>query len=85
MGGPGAAMDAMARVSPYAGGTMILRTLGTGTFGRVVFARDPRANGPERSVDVALEVAKSGGTARKKILWEAACLRKVARARHQAH
>ena len=73
-------MDAMARVSPYAEGTMILRTLGTGTFGRVVLARDPRGDGPERSVDIALKVAKSGGTTRKKILWEAACLRKVAHA-----
>ena len=38
-------MDASARVSPYVGGTMILRTLGTGIFGRVVLARYPRAMG----------------------------------------
>ena len=68
----------MARVSPYVEGTIILRTLGTGTFGRVVLARNPRGNGHERSIDIALKVAKSGGTTRKKILWEAACLRKVA-------
>ncbi len=73
-------MDAMATVSPYVEGTMILRTLGVGSFGRVVLARDPRGGGPERSVDVALKVAKSGGTTRKNILWEAACLRKVAHA-----
>ena len=68
----------MARVSPYVEGTIILRTLGTGTFGRVVLARNPSGNGHERSIDIALKVAKSGGTTRKKILWEAACLRKVA-------
>ncbi len=70
----------MARVSPHVEGTRILRTLGAGTFGRVVLARDPRGDGPERSVDLALKVATSGGTTRKKILWEAACLRKVAHA-----
>jgi len=77
---PGAAMDAMARVSPYVEGTRILRTLGAGSFGRLVLARDPRGDGPERSVELALKVATSGGTTRKKILWEAACLRKVAHA-----
>ena len=83
MRGPGVAMDAMARVtvSPYVEGAFILRTLGFGSFGRVVLARYPRGGGPERSVDLALKVAsKSGGTRRKQILWEAACLRKVAHA-----
>ena len=76
-------MDAMARVtvSPYVEGALILRTLGSGSFGRVVLARYPRGGGPERSVDLALKVAsRSGGTRRKQILWEAACLRKVAHA-----
>ena len=74
-------MDAMARVSPYVKGVTILRTLGAGSFGRVVLARYPRGDGPERSVDVALKVAtRSGGGTRKKILREAACLRKVAHA-----
>jgi serine/threonine protein kinase len=74
-------MDAMARVSPYVKGVTILRTLGAGSFGRVVLARYPRGDGPERSVDVALKYAsRSGGGTRKKILREAACLRKVAHA-----
>ena len=59
---------------------MILRTLGTGTFGRVVLARDPRDDGTERGDDVALTIAKSGMTTRKKFLWEATCLRQVAHA-----
>ena len=71
-------MHAMATVSPYVQGTMILRTLGIGSYGRVVLARDPRPDGPERSVDLAMQFAK--GTTRKKIPWEAAILRKVAHA-----
>ena len=71
-------MHAMATVSPYVQGTMILRTFGIGSYGRVVLARDPRPDGPERSVDRAMKFAK--GTTRKKILWEAAILRKVAHA-----
>ena len=71
-------MHAMATVSPYVQGTMILRTLGTGTYGRVVLARDPRPDGPERRVDLAMKFAE--GTTRKEILWEAALLRKVAHA-----
>ena len=71
-------MHAMATVSPYVQGTMILRTLGIGSYGRVVLARDPRPDGPERSVDLAMKFAK--GTTRKNILWEAAILRKVAHA-----
>ena len=73
-------MDAVATVSPYVEGTKILRTLGAGSFGRVVLARDPSGGGPERSVDLAMKVAKPGGTTRKIILWEAAFLRKVAHA-----
>ena len=59
-------------------GTLILRTFGIGSYGRVVLARDPRPDGPERSVDLAMKFAK--GTTRKNILWEAAILRKVAHA-----
>ena len=72
--GPGAAMHAMATVSPCVQGTMILRTLGCGTYGRVVLARD----GPECSVDLAMKFAR--GTTRKNVLWEAAILREVAHA-----
>ena len=72
-------MHAMATVSPYVQGTRILRTLGTGTYGRVVLARDPRPDGPERSVDLAMKYFTKG-TTRKNILWEAAVLRKVAHA-----
>ena len=72
--------DAMAKVSPYVAGTQVLRTLGAGTYGRVVLARDPRGDGPQRSVEIALKVPRSGGTTRKQILWEAACLREVAHA-----
>ena len=82
MRGPGAAKDAMARVtvSPYVERT-VLRTLGAGSFGRVVLAKWRMGDGPERSVDLALKVAsRTGGTRRKTILWEAACLRKVAHA-----
>ena len=69
-------MDAMAGVSPYVDGTRILRTLGAGSFGRVVLARYP-----DTRVDVALKIAdRRGGTSRKRILWEAACLREVAHA-----
>ena len=71
-------MHAMATVSPYVQGTMILRTLGIGGYGRVVLARDPRPDGPERSADLAMTCAM--GTTRKKILWEAAVLRQVAHA-----
>ena len=71
-------MDAMAtrlssqRVSPYVE-REILRTLGTGDsffFGRVVLARDPRGDGPERSVEVALKMTfrSSGASRRKDIL-----------------
>ena len=74
--GRGAAVDAMAGVSPYVDGTRILRTLGAGSFGRVVLARYP-----DTRVDVALKIAdRRGGTSRKRILWEAACLREVAHA-----
>ena len=71
-------MDAMARVSPYVAGVRILRTLGAGSFGRVVLARDPRGAGPERNVEISLKLARSGGPTREEIIWEAACLRKVA-------
>ena len=54
--------------------------LGTGSFGRVVLARDPRGAGPERSFQIALKVARPGGPTREDILWEAACLREVAHA-----
>ena len=81
MRGLGTAMDAMAKVSPYVEGASILRTLGAGTYGRVVLVRYPRGDGPERSVDLALKVpSRLGGATRKKILWEAACLREVAHA-----
>ena len=74
-------MDAMARVPPCIEGVRILRTLDAGSYGRVVLARYPRGDGPERSVDLALTVAsKSGGATRKTTLWEADCLRKVAHA-----
>jgi len=67
-----------ARVSPYPD-ARIERTLGNGSFGRVVLARYPRGDGPERSVDVAMKVSRNGaGSTRRDILWEAACLRKVA-------
>ena len=60
-------MDAMARVSPYVEGAWILRTLGAGTYGRVVLVRYPRGDGPERSVDLALKVpSRLGGATRKK-------------------
>ena len=69
-------MDAMAGVSPYVDGTRILRSLGAGSFGRVVLARYP-----DTRVDVALKIAdRRGGTSRKRILWEAAALRDVAHA-----
>jgi len=45
----------------------------------VVLARYLRSDGPERGVDVAMKIPRTG-TTRKKILWEAACLRKVAHA-----
>ena len=66
----------MAGVSPYVEGTRILRTLGAGSYGRVVLARYP-----DTRVDVALKIAdRRGGTSRKRILWEAACLRDAAHA-----
>ena len=71
-------MHAMATVSPCVQGTMFLRTLGRGAYGRVVLARDPRPDGPERSVDLAMNCAM--GTTRKNIIWEAAVLRQVAHA-----
>ena len=70
-------MHARATVSPCLKGTVILRTIGTGSYGRVVLARDPRTDGPERSVDLALTFARG---ARKDIRSEAAILRKVAHA-----
>ena len=74
--GRGAARDAMAGVSPYVEGTRILRTLGAGSYGRVVLARYP-----DTRVDVALKIAdRRGGTSRKRILWKAACLRDAAHA-----
>ena len=78
--GRGAAMETMAVVSPYVE-TRRFRTLGAGSFGSVVLAREPRGDAHERSVDVALKVSRAGGTTRKKILREAAFLRKVARAK----
>ena len=61
-------MGAIARVSPFSEGSRVLRTLGAGSYSRVVLARDPRGDGSERSVDVALKIARSGGiTARKGI------------------
>ena len=57
----------------------IMRTLGVGSFGRVILARVARDDRPERSADRAYKVPRPSGPAtRKKILWEAACLRKVA-------
>ena len=41
---------------------------------------DPRPEGTERSVDIALTVARLGGSTRKNILLEAAILREVAHA-----
>ena len=61
-------MDAMARVSPHVAGVRILRTLGAGSFGRVVLARDPRGAGLERSFQIALNVARPGGPTREEIL-----------------
>ena len=78
--GRGAAMETMAVVSPYVE-TRRFRTLGAGSFGSVVLASEPRGDAHERSVDVALKVSRAGGTMRKKILREAAFLRKVARAK----
>ena len=68
----------MDTVSPYVAGTIVLRTLGSGAYGRVVLARDPLSQGPERNVDVALKVSKN--TTRQHVLWEAALLRKVSHA-----
>ena len=73
-------MDALAEVSPYVQWTKILRTLGGGSFSRVVFACDPRGDGLERSAPLALKVAIAGRTTRKNILGEVACLRQVAHA-----
>ena len=79
--GPESAMDGMVRVSPHVSGTKVERTLGSGTFSRVVLARDPRGYGSVRSVDIALKIARSDGfMTRQQILWEAACLREVAHA-----
>ena len=79
--GPESAMDGMVRVSPHVSRTKVERTLGSGTFSRVVLARDPRGYGSVRSADIALKIARSDGfITRQQILWEAACLREVAHA-----
>ncbi|CAK0823373.1 unnamed protein product [Prorocentrum cordatum] len=72
-------METMAAVSPYVE-TRRLRTLGAGSFGSVVLAREPGDGACGRGVDVALKVSRAGGTSRQDILWEAACLRTVAHA-----
>ena len=71
-------------VSPYVE-PMIPRSFGTGTFGCVVLARDLGDDGIQRGDDAVLKVAKSGMITRKKILWDATCLRHVAHARHLVH
>ena len=38
------AMDTIVRVSPFEDGAKIMRTLGQGAYGKVVFARDSRGN-----------------------------------------
>ena len=78
--GQGAAAETMDEVpvSPYVQ-TRTLRTLGVGTFGRVLLAREPGGGADGRRVDVALKEYQ-GKFSREDVLWEAACLRKAAHA-----
>ena len=74
-------MDPMAEVSPFVEGVSTVRTLGAGSFGRVVLARRPRSDGTDRREDVAMKIASTTiGITRDQIRWEAACLRQVAHA-----